>query len=172
MTTIAARIWAVAALLATLAVGAGGRVAADPSGTGNPSDINTLAAALSKGYGLDNCTAQGIATGQLAALNCGQSPDPSGPVQAKYILFADGDTMARFFTKSISEDVLSSCGANGQSPTTWHQGSDTSAGQLACGTYRNGAEIIWTTQAKNVLGYLRSATTDVAALYQWWQTNG
>ena len=64
--------------------------AADPN-TGSSSDINTLAASLSKGYGLNNCTAQNLITGQLAALTCGQSPDPSGPVQAKYILFSTGD---------------------------------------------------------------------------------
>lgn len=170
MRTKAPRLWLVAALLVGMTVGGVAPAAADP---GNPSDVNTLAASLSKGYGLDNCTAQGIVAGQLAALNCGRSPDPSGPVQAKYVLFSDADSMARFFAKSIEEDVLTACGDNGQSPTTWHQGSaNASAGQLACGIYQNAAEIIWTTQAKNILSYLRASSADVPALYRWWQANG
>jgi hypothetical protein len=147
--------------------------AADPGNTGSSSDINTLAATLSKGYGLNNCTAQNLTSGELAALTCGQSPDPGGPVQAKYILFSTGDDLAGSFKASIKDDTLTTCGDAGQSPTTWHQGSATSsAGQVACGTYQNGAEIIWTTDAKNVLSYIRASNNDVPTLYQWWRANG
>lgn len=150
-----------------------GTASADPANTGNPSDINTLAGSLSKGYGLNNCTAQPITAGELAALTCGQSPDPSGPVQARYILFNNGDNLAGSFKTSINDDVLTNCGDSGQSPTTWHQGSsNSSAGQVACGTYQNAAEIIWTTDAKNILSYIRASNTDVSALYQWWRANG
>lgn len=146
---------------------------ADPANTGSSSDINALAASLSKGYGLNNCTAQSITTGELASLTCGQSPDPSGPVQAKYILFNNGENLAGSFKASIKDDVLSNCGDSGQSPTSWHQGSNSgNAGQVACGTYQNAAEIIWTTDAKNTLSYIRGPNTDAAALYQWWRANG
>jgi hypothetical protein len=43
---------------------------------------------------------------------------------------------------------------------------------VACGTYQNGAEIIWTTDAKNILSYIRGSNNDVQALYQWWRANG
>ena len=146
---------------------------ADPTGTGSPADMNTLAASLSKGYGLNNCTAQNLTTGELASLTCGQSPDPSGPVQAKYILFSNADNLAGSFKASIKDDVLTACGDSGQSPTTWHQGSNSAnSGSVACGTYQNAAEVIWTTDAKNVLSYIRGSNTDVPALYQWWRANG
>jgi hypothetical protein len=146
---------------------------ADPTTTGSSADLNTLAASLSKGYGLNNCTAQNLSTGELAALTCGQSPDPAGPVQAKYILFNNADNLASSFKASIKDDVLTACGDAGQSPTTWHQGSsNANSGQVACGTYQNAAEIIWTTDAKNVLSYIRGSNTDVNALYQWWRANG
>ena len=145
---------------------------ADPTNTGSSGDINTLAGSLSKGYGLNNCTAQNLATGELAALNCGQSPDPSGPAQAKYILFSNGNDLAGSFKASIKDDTLTSCGDAGQSPTTWHQGNNANAGSVACGTYQNGAEIIWTTDAKNILSYIRASNNDVPALYQWWRANG
>jgi hypothetical protein len=146
---------------------------ADPTNTGSSADINTLAASVSKGYGLNNCTAQDLTSGELAALTCGQSPDPSGPVQAKYVLFNNGDNLASSFKASIKDDVLTACGDSGQSPTSWHQGSTTTnSGTVACGTYQNAAEIIWTTDNKNILSYIRASNADVPALYQWWRTNG
>ena len=168
---------ALRAAMATVLTGsftfAGAAIAtADPTDTGSPADINALAASLSKGYSLNNCTAQNLASGQLAALSCGQSPDPSGPVQAKYILFSNADNLAGSFKASIKDEALTTCG-NSQSPTTWHQGSNTAnSGSVACGTYQNAAEIIWTTDAKNVLSLIRGSNTDVPTLYQWWLANG
>lgn len=171
--TNAWRAAATAAAVGSIAVAGSAAATADPANTGSPSDINTLAASLSKGYGLNNCTAQNITGGELAALTCGQSPDPSGPVQAKYILFSSGDYMAASFKTSIGDDVLTGCGDSAQSPTTWHQGSSaTNAGQVACGTYQNAGEVIWTNDGKNVLSYIRGSNTDATALYQWWRANG
>jgi hypothetical protein len=170
--TNALRAATVATLMGTFGVAGLATATADPTTTGNPGDVNTLAASLSKGYGLNNCTPQNLTSGELAALTCGQSPDPNGPVQGKYILFSNGDDLASSFKASIKDDVLSACGDSGQSPTTWHQGSSANAGQVACGTYQNAAEIIWTSDGKNVLSYIRGSNTDVAALYQWWRANG
>ncbi|OBI80024.1 serine/threonine protein kinase [Mycobacterium sp. 1245805.9] len=147
--------------------------AADPTNTGSSADINTLAANLSKGYGLNNCTAGNLDAGELAVLTCGQSPDPSGPIQARYILFNNIDNLTGSFKTSIKDDVLTACGDAGQSPTTWHQGSNNAnSGSVACGTYQNAAEVIWTTDAKNILSLIRGSNNDVQALYQWWRANG
>jgi hypothetical protein len=147
--------------------------AADPTNTGSSADINTLAATLSKGYGLNNCTAGNLDAGELAVLTCGQNPDPGGPVQARYILFNNADNLAGSFKNSIKDDVLTACGDAGQSPTTWHQGSNNAnSGSVACGTYQNAAEVIWTTDAKNVLSLIRGSNNDVQTLYQWWRANG
>jgi hypothetical protein len=162
-----------AALMGGAALAGTVSATADPANTGSSSDVNALAASLSKGYGLNNCTAQSITTGELASLTCGQSPDPSGPVQAKYILFNNGENLVGSFKVSIKDDVLGTCGDSGQSPTSWHQGNNSgNAGQVACGTYQNAAEIIWTTDTKNTLSYIRGSNTDAAALYQWWRANG
>jgi hypothetical protein len=152
-----------AALMSSFACLASATATADPEpDTGNSADVNTLAGNLSKGYGLNNCTAEPITGGQLAALTCGQSPDPNGPVQAKYFLFGKSDDLATWFKNST------------QGPAPWHQGNNatTNAGQVVCGTYQDGAEIIWTTDAKNILSYIRASNSDVPALYKWWQTNG
>jgi hypothetical protein len=146
----------------------------DPN-TGSSADVNTLAGNLSKGYGLNNCTAQPITGGQLAALICGQSPDRNGPVQAKYFLFGNGNDLAAWFKNSIKDDVLTNCGdSSTKGPSPWHQGTTATSngGQMACGTYQDAAEIIWTTDAKNVLSYIRASNGDIPPLYKWWQTNG
>ncbi len=163
-----------AAFMGSFALASNATATADPTNTGSPADINTLAASMSKGYGLNNCTAAAISGNQLAALTCGHSPDPGGPVQAKYYLFNSTDAMNAFFNANIKEDVLSTCGdTSTKSPSPWHQSSGTTnAGQMACGTYQNAAEIIWTNDAKKVLSYIRGSNTDASALYQWWQSNG
>ncbi|MCV7445143.1 serine/threonine protein kinase [Mycobacterium paraense] len=145
---------------------------ADP-GTGSSADINTLAGALSKGYGLNTCQTAPLSGPVLAELDCGQNPDSNGPAAGVYQLFGNGSDLAAAFTSGINGVSLSPCGDNGQSPGTWHQGSSgATAGQVACGTYKNAAVITWTTDAKNVLSHIRASNTDVNALYQWWRTNG
>ena len=107
-----------------------------------------------------------------AVLQCGQNSDPSGPVFAKYLLFTNASDLASSFTNSIGSDTLTNCG-DAKSPTVWHQGSSTdSAGQVACGTYQGQAEVLWTTDAKNVMSLIRGSNGDTAALYQWWRANG
>jgi hypothetical protein len=161
-----------AALTGGFAVAGAAVAAADPN-TGNPADVNTLAASLSKGYGLNNCTPGNIDAGELAVLTCGQNPDPGGPIQARYMLLNNADSLNGSFKTSIKDDALTACGDSGQSPTTWHQGSNNAnSGSVACGTYQNAAEVIWTTDSKNVLSLIRGSSSDVAALYQWWRANG
>ncbi|BBZ37212.1 serine/threonine protein kinase [Mycobacterium conspicuum] len=179
-----------AALMGSFVWLAAGTAAADPEptpppppapsgtpdpGTGTEADINNLAGNLSKGYGLNNCTAQPITGGQLASLLCGQNPDPKGPVQAKFYLFSKPDDMTTWFKNSAKDDVLVNCGdSSTKGPAPWHQGNNatTNGGQMLCGTYQDGAEIIWTTDAKNILSYIRASNGDTTALYKWWQANG
>lgn len=145
------------------------------SETGSQADINTLANNLSNGYSLNNCTAMPIGGGELAALTCGKSPVAKGPVQAKFMLFSSAADLTRWFNSSIKDDVLVNCGDSATNgPAPWHQGPNatTNGGVMACGTYQKAAEIIWTTDAKNVLSYIRASNADMPPLYEWWQANG
>ncbi|OBA80488.1 serine/threonine protein kinase [Mycobacterium sp. 1164966.3] len=142
------------------------------TGAANADPNDTLAANLSKGYSSSNCSPQTPPSGVLAVLQCGQNSDPSGPVFAKYLLFNTSSDLNSSFTTSIGSDTLTNCG-DAKSPTTWHQGSSNDpAGQVACGTYQGQAEVIWTTDGKNVMSLIRAANGDTATLYQWWRTNG
>ena len=139
---------------------------ADP----NP-DVNTLAGSLSKGYTADNCTSQQPPNGVLAAINCGQNPDHNGPAMATYLLFGNTADVTASFKTSTKDMTQTNCG-EAQSPTVWGQQQASTAGQVACGTYQGVAEIIWTTDAKNVLSLVRASNADVGALYAWWRTRG
>jgi hypothetical protein len=168
----ALRAGTAAALMSGFACLGSATASADPT-TANSADVNTLAASLSKGYNLNNCTSQGLTDGELAVLTCGPSSDSGGPAQAKYVLFSSSDQLSGSFKASIKDDTLTSCGDTGQSPTNWHQGSaTTNGGTVACGTYQGAAEIIWTIDAKKILSYVRASNSDVSALYKWWLTNG
>ncbi len=162
--TTALRAATAATLMGSFACLGAATASADPT--------DTLAASLSKGYTSSNCNPQSGPSGVLAVIQCGQNSDPSGPVFAKYLLFSNASDLSSSFTNSIGSDTLANCG-DAKSPTVWHQGSSTdSAGQVACGTYQGQAEVIWTTDAKNVMSLIRGSGTDTAALYQWWRTNG
>ncbi len=133
-----------------------------------------LATSLSKGYGLNNC--QPVAAAQLtgfvlAELDCGQSPDPAGPASAVYRLLPHADALASDFKNMIQGMALTACGPNtGDSPGKWQQGQ--SSGQTACGTQKDVATMIWTTDGKNVLGSIRASNADLNALHDWWLANG
>jgi hypothetical protein len=163
--TTALRAATAAALLGSFAYVGTAAANADPN--------DTLAQSLSKGYSSSNCTPKDPPAGVAAAINCGQNADSAGPVKATYLLYNNPDDLKGGFTASIKDESLTACGDSGQSPTTWHTGAaGATAGQVACGTYQDAAEVIWTTDAKNVLSYIRGSNTDVQALYQWWRTNG
>jgi hypothetical protein len=160
------------ALRGATAVALMGSLACLGTATANADPTDTLAANLSKGYSLSNCKPAQGPSGVQAVIECGQNTDPAGPVFAKYLLFGSGSDLSSSFTQSIGSDTLTNCGDT-KSPTVWHQGSSNdSAGQVACGTYQSQAEVIWTTDAKNVMSLIRASNGDTAALYQWWRTNG
>ncbi|OBK15035.1 hypothetical protein [Mycobacterium asiaticum] len=159
-----------AALIGSFACAGAATASADPS--------DTLTSSLSKGYSSSNCSSQPVSEVQSAfptvqaVMQCGQNTDSAGPASAKYFQFPNSADLASAFTKLIGSDELTNCG-DAKSPTTWHQGSATeSAGQVACGTDTGKAEVIWTTDAKNILAFVRASDGNTSALYQWWRTNG
>ena len=168
--THALRAAAAAALMGSFACL--GTVTAHADPTASSADLNTLAGSLSKGYTIDSCKSGSLSGPVLAELDCGQSPDSSGPASAIYQLFSSTTDLSSAFTSNIHDISLTPCGDGGQSPGTWHQGGSGTAGQVACGTYQGAATLTWTIDAKKVLGHLRASNTDNGALYKWWQTNG
>jgi hypothetical protein len=169
--TAALRTASASVLMGGFALAGAATSTADP----NSSDVDTLAGAMSKGYSLSSCAAQPTSSSVLAQIACNQNPDPNGPAGAQYFLFPSADALASAFKTSIHQDGinLTNCG-DSQSPASWSQ-QGTGAGQVACATVQQQggvAQIMWTTDAKNVMSFIRAANGDVPSLYKWWLTNG
>jgi hypothetical protein len=169
--TAALRATSASALIGGFALASAATSTADPS-----ADVNTLAGTMSKGYSLSNCAPQPPTSGGvLAQIACNQNPDANGPAGAQYFLLPSADALASTFKTSIHQDGinLTNCG-DAQSPASWSQ-QGSQAGQVACATVQQQggvAQIMWTTDAKNVMSFIRASNSDVPSLYKWWLTNG
>lgn len=174
--TAARRLPVITVLLAFTALAGPVTAAAAPSPDQPPSDpqnVQQLMGVLSGGYGPDNC--QSIATdwqGQLAKVECQQNNDPNGPDWGLFTLYGNTNDLRSDFKEAAGADQWLACVPGGESkPHTWSLvNSNEIAGWLACGTYEDIPEIIWTNNAKNLLAVVEGR--DISSLYQWWQTNG
>ena len=99
----ALRAASAAALIGGFALAGTATASADP--TGSSADVNTLAGALSKGYGLNNCQSSPLSGSVVAELQCGQSPDPNGPAAGVYELFKNSTDLAISVLSSLPSDA-------------------------------------------------------------------
>ncbi len=135
-----------------------------------------LRSLLPTGYGSGVCKAttpkpSSIWVNAVAMLDCGQNTNPGGPARAVYGLFADVDTLNKAFTDDIGANgsQLMNCPGEGASPDNWHYDKtpNDTAGQIACATYKNQANVIWSNTAKVTLSdtFSDGAMDD---LHTWW----
>lgn len=139
--------------------------------TGASAQLMTL---LPEGYGPGACKPIDPVTDALATVDCEKNTDPGGPDVARYSLFPDQATLDRHFSSATKEDdELVMCpGSNVQSPTTWHYTStpDKVEGQVACGTYKGGPDVLWTRNTDLMLA--DGQGPDLPALHDWWLKYG
>lgn len=139
--------------------------------TNEQSFDSQLMAVLPRGY--DDGVCQAVhppATGALATVDCGQSSIAGGPANARYSLFADQQTLDTHFDGAIKENSeLFQCPGSGvDSPTTWHY-TETPAdveGRIACGTYNNGPDLVWSKNSDLMLADAQAPNID--DLHNWW----
>jgi len=134
-----------------------------------------LMALLPAGY--DNAACDVVAppaTGALATVDCGQASTPGGPANARYSLFADQATLDSSFDVAIKENSeLFQCPGSGiDSPTTWHYTDtpDKAEGRIACGTYNNGPDLVWSKNSDLLLADAQGPNMD--DLHKWWLKYG
>jgi len=134
-----------------------------------------LMALLPAGYDSAACKAvHPPATGALATLDCGQASTPGGPANARYSLFADLKTLDTHFDVAIKENSqLFQCPGSGiDSPTTWHytETPDRVEGRIACGTYNNSPDLVWSKNSDLLLADAQGSNMD--DLHKWWLQYG
>ena len=110
---------------------------------------------LPKGYAAGACTPTTPKSGSvwvntIAMVDCQQNTNEGGPSRAIYGLFPSLDTLKSAFTDDIAAVQLTNCPGEGASPLTWHYEQDptVAAGMLACGTYKNHPNVIWSNESK------------------------
>ena len=137
---------------------------------------NKLRSLLPSGYASGVCTPTtpkptSIWVNAVAMLDCGQNTNQGGPARAVYGLFADVDTLNKAFTDDIGANgsQLMNCPGEGPSPDGWHYDKtpNDTAGQIACATYKNQANVIWSNTAKLMLSDVFGDGT-IDDLHTWW----
>jgi serine/threonine kinase PknH len=144
--------------------------------TTNPQSFDSkLMALLPAGY--DNAACQAAhppATDALATVDCGQTSTPGGPAMARYSLFTDQQTLDSHFDVAIKENSeLFQCPGSGiDSPTTWHYTETPGQveGRIACGTYNNGPDLVWSKNSDLLLADAQGPNMD--DLHKWWLEYG
>jgi serine/threonine kinase PknH len=108
------------------------------------------------------------AAGALATVECGQNSKPGGPASAFYSLYQTVDALDDAFAQSTDEDTVQDCPGGNTSPGTWDYDStpEQVEGSVACGTFGDGPEIIWTKSSDLLLAITQGENLET--LHQWW----
>jgi hypothetical protein len=106
----------------------------------------------------------------LAMVDCGQNTNQGGPSHAVYGLFANPDVLKKAFDDDIADVQLTNCPGGGPSPDGWHfdQTPTVTAGMIACGTYKNHPNVIWSNQSKLMLSDVFGDPPAMDDLHTWW----
>jgi len=138
-----------------------------------------LMAALPSGYASGVCKPttpkpNSVWVNVVAMVDCGQNSQTGGPSRAIYGLFANPSALKQAFDDDISAGQLMNCPGEGPSPNGWHynQTPDVTAGQIACGTYKDHPNVIWTNDAKLLLADVFGDPATIEDLHTWWEKYG
>ncbi|WP_421844869.1 protein kinase domain-containing protein [Mycobacterium sp.] len=97
-----------------------------------------------------------IWVGALAMVDCAQNTNPGGPAHAVYGLFPSTSALKQAFDDDIATVTLTNCPGEGPSPDQWHydRTPTVTAGMIACGTYKDRPNVIWTNESDLMLNWL------------------
>ncbi len=110
----------------------------------------------------------------VAMVECDQNTMEGGPSQGIYGLFANPTVLSKAFNADIQEVQMTDCPGGGRSPSGWHR-NDTptvTAGMIACGTYKNHPNVVWSNESKVMLSDVFGDPPALEDLYTWWKKNG
>jgi serine/threonine kinase PknH len=138
-----------------------------------------LAGLLPGGYPAGTCMPttpkpNSIWVNSLAMVDCGQNTNEGGPSRGVYALFASPDVLKKAFDDDVADVQLANCPGGGQSPDGWHydQNPSVTAGMIACGTYKNHPNLIWSNESKLILSDVFGDPPAMPDLHTWWGKYG
>ncbi|QUR68491.1 serine/threonine-protein kinase [Mycobacterium spongiae] len=140
---------------------------------------NKLLSLLPSGYPAGTCKPttpkpDSIWVNAVAMFDCGQNTYQGGPSRAVYGLFTDTDQLKKAFDDDIAAVDLLNCPGEGPSPDGWHynQNPDVTAGMIACGTYKDHPNVVWTNETKLTLSDVFGDPATLDELHDWWAKYG
>lgn len=182
-------LWAVFAVLATIAVVLWIQVLSrsDSEETAAPTSTTTaatssaaevpaaLARLLPPGYPRGICAPLPTASDVTAAVSCGPNTDPGGPTASTFTVSRDLKSLSAAFTDTVNQASPAICPPNIQSPGPWRRNDSPTVtrGTVFCG-FRNGQPLVaWTDDEKLLLSVVRTAArgASLESLYSWWSSH-
>ncbi|OBH72169.1 serine/threonine protein kinase [Mycobacterium mantenii] len=152
---------------------------APPSAAAPTGDQARLISLLPPGYLPGTCTPATPESGSVwvhavAMVTCGENTQPGGPTRATYGLFGTPDRLKKAFTDDVGNVSLVNCPGEGRSPVSWHydETPNDMAGLIACGTYNNHPNVIWSNDARLMLSDVTGDPATVEDLHTWWDAYG
>ncbi|WAJ43976.1 serine/threonine-protein kinase [Mycobacterium sp. Aquia_216] len=110
----------------------------------------------------------------LAVVDCDQNTNPGGPSKARYGLFANPSVLKDATDADIKLLQLATCPGGTNNPEPW-QHPDTpkvDVGVVACGTYNNHPNMVWSNQVKLLLCDVFGDPPTIEELHTWWTKFG
>jgi serine/threonine-protein kinase len=151
-----------------------GAKTAPPSSRATSDDEAKLLSLLPSGYSSGACTPTtpdpgGIWVGATTVVSCGPNTQPGGPTRATYGLFPNPESLKKAFDADVANVSLADCPVEGKSPAPWQptREPNVTGGMIACGTYNNQQNLIWTYDKKLMLSDV-AGDEAVADLHKWW----
>ncbi|BBY36866.1 hypothetical protein MMAN_10000 [Mycobacterium mantenii] len=152
---------------------------APPSTAAPTGDQARLISLLPPGYLPGTCTPATPESGSVwvhavAMVTCGQNTQPGGPTRATYGLFGTPDRLKTAFSDDVGNVSLVNCPGEGRSPVSWHydETPNNMAGLIACGSYNNHPNVIWSNDARLMLSDVTGDPATVEDLHTWWDAYG
>jgi serine/threonine-protein kinase len=130
---------------------------------------------LPAGYPPGTCKPISPPQGPLARVSCGKNADPDGPPSATYTLFPDSAALRAAFKRIVQTSTVVECPGRIQSPGPWHRSAtpQETSGTLMCGTEQGYPTVVWTTDAKLLIGVVQAERPEstLDQLYRWWASH-
>jgi serine/threonine-protein kinase len=140
---------------------------------------NKLLGMLPSGYPYGACTPttpqpDSIWNTSVAMVSCKQNTKQGGPSHAIYGLFPNLAVLKKAFDDDIAAGQLMDCPGGGPSPDSWHynQSPTVTAGMVACATYKNQPNVVWTNEANLMLSDAFGDPPILDDLHAWWLQYG
>jgi serine/threonine protein kinase len=110
----------------------------------------------------------------LAMVECEQNINPGGPSRAVYGLFANPNVLKDAFDADIKLLQMATCPAGTKNPEPWQHPNapNVDVGMVACGTYNNHPNMVWSNQVKLLLCDVLGDPPSIEDMHTWWTKFG